>query len=132
MEYYQVQEVRHLQAEAYSELGKWEEAEKIYTSIYREYMRRNKLPLGNIIVGMCRALYMRKKYDKAIKIGSIVTKEGNRSTPGIHKYLALSQKALGHIDEAKITITKAILYENQWDKDNLQENKQLLRELNNH
>jgi len=38
MEYYQVQEVRHLQAEAYSELGKWEEAEKIYTSIYRELL----------------------------------------------------------------------------------------------
>jgi len=75
---------------------------------------------------------MRKKYDKAIKIGSIVTKEGNRSTPRIHKYIALSQKALGNIDEAKITITKAILYELQWDKDNLEENKQLLRELNNH
>ena len=131
MDLYQVHEVKNSQAKAYSELGKWEEAEKIYTSIYKECMRRNKVHNGSLLVGMCRALYMRKKYDKAIKIGTMVTKD-YRSTPGIHKYLALSQKALGNIDEARITITKAILYEQQWVKDNLEENKQILRELNNH
>jgi len=131
MELYQVHEVKNSQAKAYSELGKWEEADKIYTSIFKECMRRNKVPNGNIIVEMCRALYMTKKYDKAIEMGTMVTK-CYRSTPGIHKYLALSQKALGSIDEAKKIMHRAILYEENWNKDNLEQNKKLLRELNSH
>ena len=50
-----------------------------------------------------------------------------RARPGVHKYVALSQKALGNIDEAKKTVSRAILYEDHWDKVIMQENKQLLR-----
>ena len=47
-----------------------------------------------------------------------------------YKYLALAQKEKGCIDGAKKTMSRAILYEMHWDKDNLRQNKQLLRELN--
>ena len=57
--------------------------------------------------------------------------ELNRSRPGVHEYVALSRKANGDIDEAKKTMSQAILYEHHWDEDNLQKNKQLLPELNN-
>ena len=55
----------------------------------------------------------------------------NRSRPGVHKYVALSQKSLGDIDAAAKTVSRAILYEEHWDADNLQKNKELLWELNN-
>lgn len=128
----QVTQVKNVQAEAYSELGKWKDAGKIYTSIYEEYMRRRKRPFGNIFAGLTRALYMGKEYDKAVKIGLSGTTSEQRCYSEIHKYLALSQKALGDIGEAKITMKRAILYEERWNKDNLEKNKQLLRELNNH
>ena len=50
---------------------------------------------------------------------------------GVHKYVALAQKALGDIDGARKTISRAILHEEHWDKDNLRENKNILKGLNN-
>ena len=129
LDFDQMMAVRSDQAEAYSKLGGWKEAEKMYAVVFAEHMRRKEIPNGNILAGMIRALYMRKEYDRAIDIGNMPR---NRNTPGIHKYLALSHKALGSIDEAKKIMHRAILYEEHWDKDNLEENKQLLRELNNH
>ena len=81
-------------------------------------------------MGCCQALYELGKYDEAIEYGNMAI-EVNRSLPGKHKYVALSQKANGDIDAAAKTMSKAILYEEHWDTDNLQKNKQLLRELNN-
>ena len=131
LDFHQIREVKSAQAEAYSELGKWEEAVKIYQGLVIEFEERGTFPDGDMIAGMCRALYEQHEYHAAIKIGTYGTNH-YRSAPGIRKYLALSQKALGNIDEANITISRAILYEQQWNKDNLEQNKQILRELNNH
>ena len=81
-------------------------------------------------MGLARTKYELVKYDEAIEVGSVAIKEF-RHFPGVHKYVALSQKAKGDIDEAKKTISRAILYEEHWDEDNLQTNKELLQELNN-
>ena len=79
---------------------------------------------------LSRALYEMGKYDDAINRASTLIELGCYH-PGSHKYLALSQRAKGNIDEAKKTLSRAILYEWHWEMDNLQNNKQLLRELNN-
>ena len=129
MTFGQVAKAKCWQAEAYSDCGKWKEAVTIYKSLFREHKQRCKNPYFGITMGCSRALYEIGKYDEAIEIGNAAM-ESIRSYPGVHKYIALSHKAKGDIDEAKKTISKAILYEEHWNKDNLQKNKELLRELN--
>ena len=81
------------------------------------------------VIGTCQTFYETQRYDDAIEVGNLAF-ETFRFIPGVHKYVALSQKAKGDIDDAKETISRAILYEKHWDKDNLQKNKQILKELN--
>lgn len=78
--------------------------------------------------GLCRAHYELGNYDHAIKWGEFGIKCG-RAFSGIHKYVALAQKAKGDIDAAKRTISRAILYEQRGDEGNLQQNQQILKEL---
>ena len=118
------------QAEAYSALGKWDDAAKIYLSLHEDFLLYGNRQDPYTIIGMTRTMYEAGIYDEAIKIGSLAF-QMNRSFPSVHKYVALSQKAQGDIEEAKKTISRAILYEEHWDKDNLQKNKDILRELNN-
>ena len=118
------------QAQAYSDCGKWKDSAKIFKSLIGEYKQREEDPSDLIITGYTRVLYELQKYDEAMEVGNMAI-ELNRSRPGVHKYVALSQKAMGDIDEAKTSMSRAILYEYHWDKDNMQKNKELLRELNN-
>ena len=52
------------------------------------------------MMGMSRAMYETKKYDAARDMGSDCINV-SRWILGVHKYVALSHKALGGIDEAK-------------------------------
>ena len=124
----QVEMTKISQAEAYVALGKWKEAGRIYKALYNIYLQRGKYTLA-VLLGLTRTKYELGKYDEAVEIGSVATKEF-RQCPGVHKYVVLSQKANGDIDEAKKTISRAILYEKHWNKDNMQKNKELLQELN--
>ena len=115
-------------ADAYVALGKWKEAEKIYKALYDTILQRGAHDVM-VQMGLAQTKYELGKYDEAIEIG----KSGidmNRCCPGVHKFVSLSQKAKGNISEAKKTMSRAILYEKHWDKDNVQANKDLLRELN--
>jgi len=130
----QVDEIKQWQVEAYSACGKWKEAVDIYQLMFREYcLHRRELPPCRIVKGLIRALYETGEYDKAIKYGNqtINAPWDHRTIPGVHKYVALSQKAKGDIDGAKKTISKAIFHEEHWDKDNLQKNKEILKEISN-
>ena len=126
----EVAETKYWKAEAYSDCGKWKDAVKSYKPLIKEYKQRREYPSSEVFIGYSQALYELHKYDEAIEYGTLAI-ELNRSREGVHKYVALSQKALGDIDEAKKTMSRAILYEEHWDKDNMQKNKELLRELNN-
>ena len=128
----ELSQVKIWQAEAYLDCGKWKNAIKIYKSLIKEFKQHGYIPYALVFIGYSRALYELGKYDEAIEFGNMAFRdEMMRSRPGVHKYVALSQKAKGNIDEAKKTVSRAILYEKHWDKVNMQENKQLLRELNN-
>ena len=124
-----VAQTKEFLADAYSAIGKWEDAGQIYSLACRDYMQRRKLPPTLIAMGLSRSMFETGKYDEAIEVGRLGI-EVNRTSCGGHKYVALSQKAKGDIDEAKKTISRAILYEEHWDKDNLLQNKEILRELN--
>ena len=124
-----LEDTKCYQAEAYVALGKWKEAGKIYTALYKSNSQRGNCDVL-VPMGLTRTGYELGKYDAAIEVGSVAIKL-NRHSVGVHKYVALSHKAKGDIDEAKKTMSRAILYETHFDKDNMQKNKELLQELNN-
>ena len=128
LELEQVEETKCYQAEAYAALGKWKEAGKIYTALYNVNVQSGGHD-SLVLMGLAQTKYELGKYDDAIEIGNVAIEEF-RQCPGTHKYIALSYKAKGDIDEAKKTMSRAILYEKHWDKDNMQKNKQLLKDLN--
>ena len=80
------------QAEAYLECGKWEDAGKIYTCFYIEHTQRGKRPKARSAINLCRVFYEMHGYQTAIVMGNAAL-ETSRCMPGVHKYVALSQKA---------------------------------------
>ena len=133
LELEQVELTKCNQAAAYVALGKWEEAGKIYKKIYNKYLQSG----GHIssydalvLMGLAQTKYELGKYNEAIEIGNVAIK-AFRQYHGVHKYVALAHKAKGDIDEAKKTMSRAVLYEEHWNKDNMQKNEELLQELNN-
>ena len=122
--------MRHGLAKAYEACGKWKDALGIYVSMYNEDMQRGETPYSRLFLSLCRVMYEIHDYDTAIKMGKLAIMQ-NRELPGVHKYVALSHKAQGNVEEAKQLISRAILYEEHWNKDNLRQNKQVLKELSN-
>ena len=128
---------QHL-AEAHCACGEWEDAVKIYKSlivkIYTSLIDKSlqyEYP-GELYTlalnGFNQSMYEMGRYDEVIS--DELLNDAHRTFPGVHKYVALALKAQGNIYEAKKTISRAILYEVHWDKDNLRQNQQILKELN--
>eukprot|EP01032_Pedospumella_encystans_P011224 gene11224-13063_t len=47
----------------------------------------------------------------------------------VHRYMALSQRALGQLDEAVLTMRRAVRYEEPWHEEHTQRCQELLNEL---
>ena len=74
-------------------------------------------------------LYELGEYEKAIDLGTSALIEMNRAYQQCHKHVALSQKAMGCLDDAITTMRQAVCYETPWDEANVDEARELLREL---
>jgi hypothetical protein len=68
-----------------------------------------------------------KNYHEASVEGCKAAWGQNRYHCGVHKYVALSQMKMGDMSGAKKSITRGVLYEEQWNEENLKENKEVLR-----
>jgi len=109
---------------------------KMYLKVRQDYLhtppgQESKLEVLEqlqTLKGLSRAFYEIGHYDAAIGSGNEAVGM-IRDEPGIHKYVALAQKAKGDIDAAKTTISQAILYEQDWHFENTKQNKQILRQL---
>ena len=109
--------------------GNWEMAADVYKRLLmsEETFFASAPPLQRrVFMGLCRCFYEMEEYDKAIHSGMAAI-EMNRHFPQVHKYVALAQKAIGDSDAARVSMTRAVLYESPWDERNLETNKELLR-----
>jgi len=70
-----------------------------------------------ILMGYCRCMYEFGEYETSIKLGQAAIALG-RHHAGVHKYVALSQQALGRIEESIRRATQAAFYEAPWDDEN--------------
>jgi len=67
-------------------------------------------------------------YRESVVLGKLVLKS-NRHNPGVHKWIALSKKALGQLDEALLTMRRAVRYETPWNSLHTQRCQDLLDQL---
>jgi tetratricopeptide (TPR) repeat protein len=127
-------DLKLLQAEAYQDMKEWEEAMKIYISLLEATMSVDEDIVGSpiqqrqIFMGLSRCFYEAGVYEKSISAASAAI-EMNPHFPGVYKFKALSQRAMGELDEAVKTMTRAVLYETPWDDDNKAEALRLYDEL---
>jgi tetratricopeptide (TPR) repeat protein len=120
-------------AAAHQAAGEWDAANVLYMAIVGGMGDNPKyggphLQL-RLWMGMTRTFYEMAAYERAIKGSGGMAVAMNRHYPGVHKYVALSEKALGDLGAAVKTMSRAVLYEAPWDLENLAENRALLHEL---
>jgi tetratricopeptide (TPR) repeat protein len=123
--------VELVRAEAYQILQDWGAAGCVYQGMLMSMETPNDgtpAQQRRAFMGISRCAYEQGVYDKAI-YGAEVALEMNRHFPGIHKLLALSQKANGDMDAAITTMNRGVLYETPWDEDNKAEVLKLYNEL---
>jgi tetratricopeptide (TPR) repeat protein len=84
--------------------------------------------LRKLFMGTARCAYMAKQYEKSIASSEMAI-EMNRHFDGVHKYMALSLKELGKLDEAIATMNRAVLYEAPWKPEIGRQALQLYHEL---
>lgn len=118
-------------AEAYQVLQDWEAAKNVYQGMLQEMETpQDGTPpqQRQVFMGLSRCAYELGVYDRAIYAAQAAM-DMNRHFPGVHKYMALSQKELGDIDGAIATMNRAVLYETPWDEDNKARVLKLYNEL---
>jgi len=129
--------VKRWKAQAHAALGEWDKAVDDYLSLMKEDLKETKGGGVNIVtvLGVMRSSYEMAQsgtydsrgFDLAIKTCELPYHCQARHWSGVHKYAALSHMAKGNMEEARKTIIRAILYEEHWNTDNLEENKRVLR-----
>ena len=115
-------------AKSHRDLKEWQSALEMFELVYDDCKVQNNVGQGSAVVAeMSRVHYELQNYNQVIIEGDRATYLDNRVREGVHKYIALSQMKLGDISGAKKTITRGILYEEQWNEDNKKENEEVLR-----
>lgn len=116
-------------AETMEEIGDWDDALKIYIDKVMAVLEYSSddLPLNfnavhqrRMYMGMSRCFYHKGDYSKAICAGENAI-EMNRHFPQVHKYVALSQRAIGNIELVLRIMLRAVHYESPWDDANKKE-----------
>ena len=122
--------IQLLLAQAHEANLDWDAAVDVYKGMFKilsddpsEAVQQRKL-----FMGISRGFYETGDYDKALAAGEGAI-EMNRHFPGVHKYVALSHKQKGNLEEAQAVMNRAVLYETPWDDSNRQQNYDLWKEL---
>lgn len=119
-------------ASAHGKAEKWEDAinlyKDLYMKIYESVPNASPPEQRKIIMGMSRCFYELGMYEPSIEIG-LSAVEMNRCFPGVYKYIALSEKARGNMDEAIKLAGRAVFYETPWNEHNQAEAKRFYKKI---
>ncbi|KAL3942013.1 MAG: hypothetical protein SGBAC_003725 [Bacillariaceae sp.] len=112
--------------------GNWEAAKELYIAMIENLKDHPDIAITpqhrTMLLGLSRCEYHLQNYDQALAVGEVAV-EIQRSYPFCHKYIALSYKAMGHMEGAKVTMARALVYEAPWDDQHREEVLQLYREI---
>ena len=102
-------------AEAYQGDSKWMKAMDVYRSLLEQMYDETQVLMTppqqrRIFMVMSQCLYELGKYEQSIECGTAAI-EMNRHFTQVHKYVALAQKASGHLEASITTMKRAVLYE---------------------
>ena len=114
--------------DCYILLEEFNEARKSFTEAFKLCEPSMAKRTRKIFHQLTRCYYELKDYEAALMCGDSAI-EMNRHYDGVYKYLAMTHKALGNIDEAIAVMKRAVLYETPWNPENVSQVKDLLAEL---
>lgn len=120
-----------LQCRAYESQGEWSKAYTIYHSMLasiEDPESESPVTQRKLFMGMANCFYELGEFEKAIA-ASEAALTMNCHYPGVHQVKALSEKAMGSLEEAIKTMNCAVLYETPWDDDNKAEVLRFYNEL---
>jgi len=124
-------DLKLMMAEAHEAASDWKAALDVYMKLMEQQENPDMVqPRQNrmMFAGIARCLFELKEYERAIAAGETALAM-NRHFPGVHKLLALPQRAMGKMQQALACLSRAVLYEAPWDDLNKQENIALLKKL---
>ena len=114
--------IQLFRADAYKSIHEWAKAKDCYQAVLVETVDPDDvtpIQMREIFMGLAECAFKLQVYDRAIAATDAAL-EFNRHFPGVYKYKALSQKALGKLEEAIQTMKVAAIYETPWDDANRQ------------
>lgn len=118
-------------SKAFQTMEDWENAARCYSSAMmtiNEPDEVSPIEMRKAFMGMARCAYMVGEYERSIAASNMAL-EMNRHFDEVHKYKALSFRALGQLDEAIETMNRAVLYETPWKPENIKVALKLYHEL---
>lgn len=124
-------DIKLMLAEALEATSDWKAALDVYMKIMESLENPDMVqPRQNrmMFAGIARCLFELKEYERAVAAAEAALAM-NRHFPGVHKLLALPQRAMGKMQQAVASMSRAVLYEAPWDDLNKQENIALLQKL---
>ena len=126
-------------AESMEEVEDWDDAMEIYIDKvmavlefgpHDQPLNFNAVHQRRMFMGMSRCFYHKGNYANAIGAGEVAI-EMNRHFPQVHKYVALSQRAVGDIESAVRTMLRAVHYETPWDDSNKEKALEMYETMRN-
>jgi tetratricopeptide (TPR) repeat protein len=105
--------IHMLKSRAYQVMEEWHSAMRAYCQTLRLLDQPTDAPAAEqrkLCMSLAHCAYMAKDYERSIASSEMAI-EMNRHFDEVHKYKALSLKALGKLDEAIVTMNRAVLYE---------------------
>ncbi|KAL3910677.1 MAG: hypothetical protein SGARI_002005 [Bacillariaceae sp.] len=120
-------------ADALKHAKEWEGAKTTYGGLMSEYgfggrySGENGRPMFDVFNGSSECAYHLMDYEASIQFGEMMIEVCRPYNWG-HKYMALSQKAQGKLEEAKQTAARAVVYEAPWDDKHKEEVEQWYKE----
>ena len=117
--------------ESYMLLGDFEKATSLgFLEAFKLVNESMTGPTRKIFHELIRCFYEVGNYSKALGCGEAAL-DFNKHYDGLYKYIALSHKALGNLEQAIDTMNDAVVYEAPWNEAGKAENRRLLEELRN-
>ena len=106
-------------AEGLMGMRRWQEAvEALQMALQKGLEPSMAKPVRSLFHYFSQCQYHLGDYDTCIQMGEAAIKS-NRTYDGVYKHIALAHEATGNLDEAIVTMRRAVAYKTPWDKVNL-------------
>eukprot|EP00980_Cylindrotheca_fusiformis_P010422 scaffold2315_cov113-Cylindrotheca_fusiformis.AAC.15 len=106
-------------AEAIEQRKAWKDASEVYDFIASALNRigdSDGTHAVQVLIGKACCAFHLTQYEQSIQAGTEAIGV-DRTFPNVHRYVALSQEAMGDLEACKVALSRAVNYEASWDEE---------------